>query len=207
MSLSLVWQLLGPREMPYSTRTNAVAVPAVGAYGGAWGASLIAATTDEFALLRPAFRAPTFDAAPSDAVPAAALIAPAPLTRRGAAAADILTSLSVPDTVSSAVFVPLALALSSRHPPVLRDVSPAFLTAVTLIQTIAGRELQVEDIAREPREEAAKSPIAFSPGFEPLTLVVSLREQKLDVYRGADLVTSSKNLQRKAGPRHQGRSI
>ena len=33
---------------------------------------------------------------------------------------------------------------------------------------------------------------ATPPGLEPLTLVVSLREQKLDVYRGTGLVISSK---------------
>jgi peptidoglycan hydrolase-like protein with peptidoglycan-binding domain len=82
------------------------------------------------------------------------------------------------------------LAASTRHPPALSDVLPPMLKAVTAIRTVAVRELAIEELARGPEATAGNTPAA--PGFEPLILVVSLRDQKLDVYRGKTLVTSSK---------------
>ena len=68
--------------------------------------------------------------------------------------------------------------LSDAEPPVV-EATPATLT------------LAVRELASEAQPGGAAE-TATPPGLEPLTLVVSLREQKLDVYRGTGLVISSK---------------
>ena len=204
-ALGLSWQLFDARESTLlKAQANAAAVQEVAAEGtslnnmvsapdlhsGASAAPLVAVTTpDESAFLRPVAITLTIAAAASDALPIIALTPPAQTARR-ASAADVLTSLS--GTVPSAEVGPYRLAASTRHSPVLSDIPPLFLSAVTATQSVAVRELGTEELALESGSAPAEPPFASSPGFEPLTLVVSLREQKIDVYRGTGLVTSSK---------------
>ncbi len=81
---------------------------------------------------------------------------------------------------------PPRLALSTHGPLVLSDAEPPAVLATPATLTLAVRE-----VASEVQPGGAAN-TAAPPGLEPLTLVVSLREQKLDVYRGTGLVISSK---------------
>ena len=81
---------------------------------------------------------------------------------------------------------PPRLALSTLSALVLSDAEPPVVEATPPTLTLAVREL-----ASEVQPGGAAN-TATPPGLEPLTLVVSLREQKLDVYRGTGLVISSK---------------
>ncbi len=81
---------------------------------------------------------------------------------------------------------PPRLALSTHGPLVLSDAEPPAVLATPATLTLAVRE-----VASEVQPGGAAN-TAEPPGLQPLTLVVSLREQKLDVYRGTGLVISSK---------------
>jgi len=204
--LGLVWQLIDPRKpMPLQAQANAGAVQAVGAevvslkdtISARWLHSLASAashvammTRAEFALLRPVVSVPTFAAATSDALPVVALAPPAHTARHGGDG-DFPSPLSVPDTVPSTKVVAYRLAVSPQHLTVLSDVPSPFLMPVTALQTVAVRELRVEELARE-YDSAPGNPLFASPGFAPITLVVSLRDQQIYVYRGTDLIMSSK---------------
>ncbi len=155
-------------------------------------ASLLAAMPAELAMPQPAFGALTLAAAVSDALPSAVASTPPVQTARLAGVAGILAPLSAPDSAPSIKVVPYRLAPSPLRPPMLNEVPPSLLAALAATQTVTTKELTVEELARGPGGVPANPPIGPLPGFEPLTLVVSLREQKIDVYRGTDLVTSSK---------------
>ena len=157
-----------------------------------WGADapLTAATPAEFASLRPVVSAPTFAAVTPTALPVVAL-APSAQIVRDATAAAVLTPQSVRDFVPRSTVVPDRIALSPISSPVLNDALPPLVDAVSAIPAVAVRELAIEELTRKSGSTPAKPSLAF-PGFEPLTLVVSLREQRIDVYRAARLVASSK---------------
>jgi len=203
-SLGLVWQSFDPRgAMPLSALANAGAAQAVAAKSVSLSATigvpdlrlapatLLAAASAEPAMLRPAVSALTFAGVIPDALPVAGDLTP-PVQPQHAGVAEILTPLSATNTVPSTRVVPYRIALNHRHPPVLNAVSPSFLKTPAAPPTVSTKELAVEELARGLGGVAAKPPIVPSPGFEPLTLVVSLRDQKIDVYRGTGLITSSK---------------
>ena len=68
----------------------------------------------------------------------------------------------------------------------LSDAEPPVVQAAPATLTLAVRELASEE------QPGGTAKTATPPGLEPLTLVVSLHDQKLDVYRGTGLVISSK---------------
>jgi lipoprotein-anchoring transpeptidase ErfK/SrfK len=109
--------------------------------------------------------------------------APPPNAARDSRVKEVLSPILTLEPVQSATVVPYRLVLTTPNP--LSDSLPPPLTAITAIHAVAVKELSAE---QEP--ESVNSPIF--PGFEPLTLLVSLSDQKLDVYRGAGLVASSK---------------
>jgi peptidoglycan hydrolase-like protein with peptidoglycan-binding domain len=204
-SLGLIWQFVGAGDaMTVQAEANAVAgqVAAAPKFVSlsarttapdnrveASNASLIAATPTEFSPLRPVVRTLSFAVATSDALPITATPA---LTARHAGAPNTLTSLPPENTVPGTKVALYRVVLSTRQPPVLSDIPPLFLNAVTTIQSVAVRELGAQELARESTGVTGEPLFASFAGFEPLTLVVSLREQKIDVYRGTSLVTSSK---------------
>ena len=139
---------------------------------------LVAAAPGVLAALHPAPLAPNRPAATSQAVSIVA--------RRLPDATELLTRAPLREIVPAIEVSPPRLALSTLGPLVLSDAEPPVVQAAPATLTLAVRELASE----EQPGGAAKT--ATPPGLEPLTLVVSLREQKLDVYRGTGLVISSK---------------
>ncbi len=149
---------------------------------------LIAAAVPEFAELRPAARVPDLVAA----IPGAPAVDAGTLPANGAqdGAAQVLTRLTVPETVRSTEISPEMHALSAPDPPVLNDVVPPLVETVSASLAVGSRETVVE--ALEHVGAPATIAIAESPGFEPLVLIVSLREQTIDVYRGTSRVMTSR---------------
>ena len=146
-------------------------------------------------LFAPDLRVEGLDASPLLAAAPAVLAAlrPTPLAPMPPAATSQAMSIvarRLPDAaepiVRASEVSPPRLALSTRGPLVLSDAEPPAVLATPATLTLAVREL-----ASEVQPVGAAN-TATPPGLEPLTLVVSLREQKLDVYRGTGLVISSK---------------
>jgi uncharacterized protein YjbI with pentapeptide repeats/peptidoglycan hydrolase-like protein with peptidoglycan-binding domain len=197
-SLSLVSPLFNPNEAvtrqaqsgaaAAQAAVSKVVLPSATAAGilsvGAKDVSLVAPRATDFDLLRPKASGPARATATSRAWSAVAMALPAPMT--------LSAVLTGPDSALSSKTLTYRFVMGPRHPSVLTDVSPPILRAVKATQTVAVRELQIEELSREFSGVPVGAPIGSFPGFEPLTLVVSLRQQKLDVYRGTDLVTSSK---------------
>ena len=114
----------------------------------------------------------------------------APIPPAANSQAMSIVARRLPDAAKSIVHAtevsPPRLALSTHGPLVLSDAEPPAVLATPATFTLAVRE-----VASEVQPGGAAN-AAAPPGLEPLTLVVSLREQKLDVYRGTGLVISSK---------------
>ncbi len=142
---------------------------------------LVAAAPRVLAALQPIPVAPNLSVASSEAASVVARTLPAARAGGG----ELLTPLG--GIVPAAEVSPPRLALSTPVPLVLSDAQPPVVQAAAATLTLAVRELGNEE---QPSGGVAKT--ATPPGPEPLTLVVSLREQKLDVYRGTGLVISSK---------------
>ena len=139
---------------------------------------LVAAAPGVLAALHPAPLAPNRPAATSQAVSIVA--------RRLPDATELLTRAPLREIVPASEVSPPRLALSTLGPLVLSDAEPPVVQATPATLTLAVRELASEV------QPGGAAKTATPPGLEPLTLVVSLREQKLDVYRGTGLVISSK---------------
>lgn len=200
---SLVWQFQDSRDgLPLPARAEAaagsaasevalltVAIAAPDSRIQSVEPSGVIRVGPEFAPLRPDASAPALVAATSSDLPLAAEAQPISVRY---APADVLTPLAALDSVQSAEVAPYRLALSTPRLPALSQASAPLLKAAAAIQTVAVRELDVGELALDPGDASSKpAPFVF-PGYEPLTLVVSLREQKLDVYRGTNFVVSSK---------------
>ncbi len=145
---------------------------------------LLATAPPGLASLLPRPLPPSLPAATSEVLPVR-------LARAGSVT-EVLAEATTSDLkiVPTAEVSPATLALSTLAPPVVSDAPPPLVQAVTATPTLAVRELATEELVQEPGGIAAKTPPL--PGPEPLTLIVSLHEQKIDVYRGIALVTSSK---------------
>jgi lipoprotein-anchoring transpeptidase ErfK/SrfK/peptidoglycan hydrolase-like protein with peptidoglycan-binding domain len=139
---------------------------------------LVAAAPGVLAALHPAPLAPNRPAATSQGVSIVA--------RRLPDATELLTRAPLREIVPAIEVSPPRLALSTLGPLVLSDAEPPIVQATPATLTLAVRELASEV------QPGGAAKTATPPGLEPLTLVVSLREQKLDVYRGTGLVISSK---------------
>ena len=83
--------------------------------------------------------------------------------------------------------------------------SSTFFTVVGVVAlaVAVGVALPAE-AKKRGRQKPVEEAIADPANGEPMTLVVSLGKQKVDVYRGTTLITSSKRLDRNARLRHQG---
>lgn len=154
-------------------------------------AAPIAATPADLASPRAAVSVESLVAATSDAAPIAAPIPPVQIASR-AGRADILNPSSQLDAVSGTKVWPYRLPVGPRRFAMLSDIPLPLLKAVAVTRKAVVRELEPEPPAMAADSAGAEPALASSLGFEPLTLVVSLREQKLGVYRGTSLVATSK---------------
>ncbi len=215
--IGLAWRLLDRGEeglqaslvvvaaMPVAALPSAVAPPPEPL--AATAATRVAAVTPKdvapsLKVFAPDFGVETPDASPLVAAAPRALAAlhsapPAPsfpatsqavsiVARRLPEAAQFLTQAPVRDIVPASEVSPSRLALSTFGALVLSDAEPPVVQAAPASLTLAVRELASEEQPGDSAKTATPS------GLEPLTLVVSLHEQKLDVYRGIGLVVSSK---------------
>ena len=213
--MGLVWQLLERGETALRASLVVAAATPVAASPSAVGpppeplvatasARVAAATPKDVPpspeVFAPDLRVETSEASPLVAAAPGLLAAlhPAPLAPNRPAATSQAVSIvarRLPDATelrTRAPLVPLSevspprLALSTLGPLVLSDAEPPVVQATPATLTLAVRELASEV------QPGGAAKTATPPGLEPLTLVVSLREQKLDVYRGTGLVISSK---------------
>jgi uncharacterized protein YjbI with pentapeptide repeats/peptidoglycan hydrolase-like protein with peptidoglycan-binding domain len=149
----------------------------------------------ELASLSPMLRAPNIPAAPLGVLPvavAARALGLAQADQVEAVASSILRRpMPLRGKVRTASVAPRRLHLSMVSPPLLSDVVPPLAEAIAALPAVTARDLAPEQQATFTGGPV-NAPAAVFPAFEPLTLVVSLHEQKLDVYRGTGLVTSSK---------------
>lgn len=84
--------------------------------------------------------------------------------------------------------------LRDRAAAAAEKTSSTFFTVVGVmaLAIAVGVALPAEAKKRQSSQKPAEEPIADPTNGEPMTLVVSLGNQKVDIYRGTTLVTSSK---------------
>jgi uncharacterized protein YjbI with pentapeptide repeats/lipoprotein-anchoring transpeptidase ErfK/SrfK len=155
---------------------------------------LMAAASPGFAPPHPTAVAPNLLAVTSETLSIVAGTPP-PGTARGGGVTKVLTQVptSVLEIVPAAKVLPPRLALSTLETSVLNDALPPLVAAIPATLAVAVRELATEEHERELGGRPAKNAIAASPSVPPpLTLVISLNQQKIDVYRGTGLLMSSK---------------
>jgi len=84
--------------------------------------------------------------------------------------------------------------LRDRAARAAEKTSSTFFTAVGVmaLAIAVGAALPAEAKKRQSSQKPAEEPIADPANGEPMTLVVSLGNQRVDIYRGTTLITSSK---------------
>ena len=97
--------------------------------------------------------------------------------------------------------------LRDRAATAAEKTSSKFFTAVGVMALAIAVGVALPAEAKKRAQKPAEEPIADPANGEPMILVVSLGNQKVDIYRGMTLITSSKRLDRHAGLRHQGGHI